>query len=152
MVMKGRSVLLLIALTFVAVVSGACYVKVEAGRLAHVYSTTWNDSETCYINSYIPQYSALGVAGSLVRIFASEAYFKVYAKDGTLLRSSEWMIWQNEFTVDEASQWAFNRAIYPTVKGYQGWSVPECGQARVSQAFFAPPSANNAPFETGGDS
>jgi hypothetical protein len=125
-VMTGRRALLLIALAAVAAVSGACYVKMAAARLAHVYSKTWNDAGTCYINSYIPQYSALGLAGQIVRIFTSEAFFRVYAKDGTLLKSSEWLLWQNEFTVDERSQWVGGRAIYPTVKGYESWIVPAC--------------------------
>ncbi|EJN34556.1 hypothetical protein [Pseudomonas sp. GM80] len=123
----GRSALLLLALAFVALVAAACYVKTAASRLAHVYSTDWNDAGTCYIQSYIPQYSALGVAGSIAKMFTSEAFFRVYAKDGTLLKSSEWLLWQNEFTTDERSQWAGSHAIYPTVSGYEGWNIPACG-------------------------
>ncbi|WP_426233622.1 hypothetical protein [Pseudomonas sp. TWP3-2] len=93
-----------------------------------MYSTTWNESGTCYIQSYIPQYSALGVAGSIAKLFASEAFFRVYAKDGTLLKSSEWLLWQNEFTTDERSQWVYGHAIYPTATGYEGWNIPACGQ------------------------
>lgn len=123
----GRRALLLLAAAFVALVAAACYVKTAASRLAHVYSTDWNDAGTCYIQSYIPQYSALGVAGSIAKMFTSEAFFRVYAKDGTLLKSSEWLLWQNEFTTDERSQWAGSHAIYPTVSGYEGWNIPVCG-------------------------
>lgn len=123
----GRSALLLLAAAFVALVAAACYVKTAASRLAHVYSTDWNDAGTCYIQSYIPQYSALGVAGSIAKMFTSEAFFRVYAKDGTLLKSSEWLLWQNEFTTDERAQWAGSHAIYPTVSGYEGWNIPACG-------------------------
>ena len=123
----GRSALLLLAAAVVALVAAACYVKTAASRLAHVYSTDWNDAGTCYIQSYIPQYSALGVAGSIAKMFTSEAFFRVYAKDGTLLKSSEWLLWQNEFTTDERSQWAGSHAIYPTVSGYEGWNIPACG-------------------------
>jgi hypothetical protein len=123
----GRRALLLLAAAFVALVAAACYVKTAASRLAHVYSTDWNDAGTCYIQSYIPQYSALGVAGSIAKMFTSEAFFRVYAKDGNLLKSSEWLLWQNEFTTDERSQWAGSHAIYPTVSGYEGWNIPVCG-------------------------
>ncbi|KAE9638343.1 hypothetical protein EJA70_31515 [Pseudomonas sp. PB103] len=123
----GRRALLLLAAAVVALVAAACYVKTEAARLAHEYSTAWNDAGTCYIQSYIPQYSALGVAGSIAKMFTSEAFFRVYAKDGTLLKSSEWLLWQNEFTTDERSQWAGSHAIYPTVSGYEGWNIPVCG-------------------------
>jgi len=124
----GRSALLLLALAFVALVAAACYVKTAASRLAHVYSTDWNDAGTCYIQSYIPQYSAVGIPGMIFKLFASEAFFRVYAKDGTLLKSSEWLLWQNEFTTDERSQWVYGHAIYPTATGYEGWNIPACGQ------------------------
>ncbi|MEB0043790.1 MULTISPECIES: hypothetical protein [unclassified Pseudomonas] len=102
------------------------YLKTEAAALAGVYSTTWNESRTCYINSYIPQYAALGVPGKLVRLFASEAFFRVYNKEDKLLKSSEWLFWQKEFTTDERSQWVNSRAIYPTANGYEGWIIPAC--------------------------
>ena len=122
-----RRALLLIALTAAALVLAACYMKVTASRLAHMYSTVWNESGTCYINSYIPQHSALGIPGKIFRLFTSEAFFRVYAKDGTLLKSSEWLIWQNEFTTDERAQWVNAHAIYPTATGYEGWKIPVCG-------------------------
>ncbi|MCP1442621.1 hypothetical protein J3D54_001753 [Pseudomonas sp. GGS8] len=122
-----RRALLLIALTAVALVLSACYMKVTASRLANVYSTVWNESGTCYINSYIPQYSALGTPGKIFHFFTSEAFFRVYAKDGTLLKSSEWLIWQSEFTRDERALWVNGHAIYPTATGYEGWNIPVCG-------------------------
>ncbi|MGE8179598.1 hypothetical protein [Pseudomonas fluorescens] len=127
--MIGRRTLLLIVLTAAALVLAACYMKVTASRLAQVYSTVWNESGTCYINSYIPRYSAFGVPGKILRFFTSEAFFRVYAKDGTLLKSSEWLIWQSEFTVDERSQWVNGHAIYPTADGYKGWNIPACGES-----------------------
>jgi hypothetical protein len=124
----GRSALLFLALTATALISVACYVKTTAARLAEEYSIVWNDNGTCSIRSYIPQYSAFGIPGKLFKLFASEAFFRVYAKDGTLLRSSEWLLWQNEFTTDERAQWVSGHAIYPTAAGYEGWNIPACGQ------------------------
>ncbi|MBV4472772.1 hypothetical protein KVQ74_01195 [Pseudomonas sp. COW3] len=126
MAMIGRRALLLIVLIAVALILVAGFLKVKASRLAHVYSTEWNDTGTCYISSYIPQYSALGIPGKLLKLFSSEAFFRVYAKNGTLLQSSEWLLWQNEFTTDERAQWVCGNAIYPTAKGYEGWSIPAC--------------------------
>ena len=102
------------------------YVKQGAASAAVVYSTTWNDSKACYINSYIPQYSRFGVVGKLVKLFASEAFFRVYTDKGDLLKSSEWLLWQNEFTTDERSRWVNGHAIYPTSSGYEGWNISEC--------------------------
>lgn len=48
--------------------------KTTAARLAHEYSTDWNDAGTCFIRSYIPQYSALGIPGMIFKLFASEAF------------------------------------------------------------------------------
>ena len=124
----GRSALLCLALTATALISVACYVKTTAARLADEYSIVWNDNSTCSIHSYIPQYSAFGIPGKLFKLFASEAFFRVYAKDGTLLKSSEWLLWQSEFTTAERSQWVFGHAIYPTATGYEGWNIPACGQ------------------------
>ena len=125
--MKAKS-LALCALCFVVggLVLAWLYLKNEAADLATLYSTTWNDAGTRYINSYIPQYSKLGLPGVVVKIFTSEAFFRVYNKDGELLKSSEWLLWQNEFTTDERSQWVGGRAVYPTVNGYDGWSIPGC--------------------------
>lgn len=102
------------------------YVKQGAASAAVVYSTTWNDPKTCYINSYIPQYSGFGVVGKIVKLFASEAFFRVYTDKGDLLKSSEWLLWQNEFTTDERSRWVNGHAIYPTSSGYEGWNISEC--------------------------
>ncbi|WP_224787275.1 hypothetical protein [Pseudomonas fluorescens] len=127
----GRSVLLFLVLTATALISVACYVKTTAARLADEYSIVWSDNGTCSLRSYIPQYSAIGIPGKLFKLFklfASEAFFRVYAKDGTLLKSSEWLLWQNEFTFDERSQWVSGHAIYPTATGYEGWNIPACGQ------------------------
>ncbi|POA49911.1 hypothetical protein C1893_04235 [Pseudomonas sp. MPR-ANC1] len=133
MAMLGRSTLLFVALAGAALIAAACYVKTTAARLAQEYSTDWNEAGTCFIRSCIPQYSALGVAGSIAKMFTSEAFFRVYAKDGTLLKSSEWLLWQNEFTTDERSYWLGTRAVYPTVSGYEGWNVPACGQEMNSR-------------------
>jgi hypothetical protein len=102
------------------------YTKRGASASAKVYSMVWNESRTCYINSYIPGYSNFGIAGKLVKLFSSEAFFRVYNNKGELLRSSEWLLWQSEFTTDERSQWVNGNAIYPTLSGYEGWNISEC--------------------------
>lgn len=127
MIMKKASIVLVVGVVILGVAALYwVYLKAQAANLANVYSTTWNEAGTCYINSYIPRYSALGVAGKLASLFTSEAFFRVYTKDGELLKSSEWLLWQNEFTTDERSQWVGGRAIYPTADGYEGWIIPEC--------------------------
>ncbi|MNF72831.1 hypothetical protein [Pseudomonas sp. BF-R-01] len=118
--------LVFIVLVLCALGSAWLYVKQGAAAAAMVYSTTWNDSKTCYINSYIPQYSKFGVVGKFVKLFTSEAFFRVYTDEGELLKSSEWLLWQNEFTTDERSQWVNGHAIYPTSTGYEGWNISEC--------------------------
>lgn len=109
------------------------YVKQGAASAAIIYSTTWNGSRTCYISSYIPQYSKFSVVGELVKLFASDAFFRVYTNKGGLLKSSEWLLWQNEFTTDERSQWVNGHAIYPTSSGYEGWSISECASLNDSK-------------------
>lgn len=103
------------------------YVKLDLSRNTKPYSTTWSDSGACYINSYIPNYWSLGIPGITVELFSSEAFFRVYRKDGTLLKSSEWLLTQREFAESESAQWTNGNAIYPTNSGYEGWTLPECG-------------------------
>ncbi|MGB4074354.1 hypothetical protein [Pseudomonas sp.] len=103
------------------------YVKLDLSRNTEPYATTWSDSRSCYINAYIPAYSSLGVPGKLVKLFSSDAFFRVYRKDDVLLKSSEWLLWQREFADTESEQWVNGNAIYPTNDGYEGWTLPECG-------------------------
>ncbi len=103
------------------------YVKFDLSRNTKPYSTIWSDSGACYINSYIPNYWSLGIPGITVELFSSQAFFRVYHKDGTLLKSSEWLLMQREFADNESAQWANGNAIYPTNSGYEGWTLPECG-------------------------
>jgi hypothetical protein len=103
------------------------YVKFELSRNTKPYSTTWSTSGACYINSYIPNYWSLGVPGITIELFSSQAFFRVYRKDGTLLKSSEWLLKQREFADSERAQWVNGNAIYPTNSGYEGWTLPECG-------------------------
>lgn len=126
MIMKAPSKLLLFLFLVGAPIFVWLYIKLGAAAAAEVYSTKWNESKTCYINSYIPRYSNFGVAGKVVKLFTSEAFFRVYNKKGELLRSSEWLLWQSEFTTDERSQWVNGHAIYPTSSGYEGWNITAC--------------------------
>lgn len=103
------------------------YVKLSLSRSTEPYATTWSTSRACYINAYIPKFSSLGVPGKVVKLFSSDAFFRVYRKDGTLLKSSEWLLWQREFADSESEKWINGNAIYPTNDGYAGWTLRECG-------------------------
>ncbi len=102
------------------------FVKTDISKNTENYSKIWSDSGACYINSYIPNYRALGVTGITVGLFSSESFFRVYRKDGTLLKSSEWLLTQSEFAGTESAKWINGNVIYPTNSGYEGWTLPEC--------------------------
>ena len=57
------------------------YVKINLSRSTEPYATTWSESRACYINAYIPKFSSLGVPGKIVKLFSSDAFFRVYSKD-----------------------------------------------------------------------
>ncbi|WP_240996599.1 hypothetical protein [Pseudomonas viridiflava] len=134
LVMRKKSLTLaFISVLLCALGATWLYVKQGAASAAVMYSTTWNDSKKCYINSYIPQYSRFGVVGKFVKLFTSEAFFRVYTDKGELLKSSEWLLWQSEFTTDERSQWVHGHAIYPTSTGYEGWNISECASLNDSK-------------------
>ena len=118
--------ILMAILTF-APTTAWLYVKFTVSRTTMPYHSVWSDTGACRIDAYIPNYASLGVPGRLIQLFSSEAFFRVYRKDGALLKSSEWLLWQREFAEDEAAKWIYGHAIYPTGDGYRGWTLPECG-------------------------
>lgn len=101
-------------------------VKINLSAKTTPYMTYWNESRSCYINAYIPRFSSLGALGRFVKLFSSDSFFRVYSKDGVLLKSSEWLLWQREFAESEKAIWAHGRAIYPTDSGYEGWVIEAC--------------------------
>lgn len=116
---------LLIAL-LITLGAGWLYVKLSLATETQPYMTYWNESRSCYINAYVPRFSSLGVLGVVVKLFSSDSFFRVYSKDGFLLKSSEWLLWQREFAESEKAIWVNGRAIYPTDSGYEGWVIEAC--------------------------
>jgi hypothetical protein len=102
------------------------YVKANLSRSTEPYATTWSESRACYINAYIPKFSSFGGLGKIVKLFSSDAFYRVYSKDGVVLKSSEWLLWQREFADSESEKWVNGNVIYPTDDGYEGWTLPEC--------------------------
>jgi hypothetical protein len=125
--LRNKIILLIAAVVVLMPLAIWLYVKANLSRNTEPYATTWSESRACYINAYIPKFSSLGVPGKLVKLFSSDAFFRVYRKDGTLLKSSEWLLWQREFADSESERWVNGNAIYPTDDGYAGWSLRECG-------------------------
>jgi hypothetical protein len=125
--LRNKIILLIAAVVVLMPLAIWLYVKANLSRNTEPYVTTWSESRACYINAYIPKFSSLGVPGKLVKLFSSDAFFRVYRKDGTLLKSSEWLLWQREFADSESERWVNGNAIYPTDDGYAGWSLRECG-------------------------
>ncbi|WP_339513669.1 hypothetical protein [Pseudomonas sp. RL_15y_Pfl2_60] len=115
-----------IAFTTISAIGLWLFVKLDISKNTETYSTIWSDSGACYVNSYIPNYRALGVMGITVGLFSSEAFFRVYRQDGTLLKSSEWLLTQSEFAGTESAKWINGNVIYPTNSGYEGWTLSEC--------------------------
>lgn len=103
------------------------FLKQRAGLNAEVVSVSWNSRHTCSVTTYFP---FLGeertVSSRFFYFFSSPAFFRVHDARGTLLRSSEWHLFQNELD-DEAARWVTDgQVVYPTSKGYAGWTLPEC--------------------------
>lgn len=124
--MKKLFFIVLSMVIFLAPISIWSYIKIQLTRNIFPYLTTWNDSHTCYINSYIPNYSSFGITGKLVGLFSSEAFFRVYDKENNLLKTSEWQFFQRAFADTESERWINSHALYPTDNGYKGWKLTEC--------------------------
>lgn len=125
--LQYKIIMILTAVVVLIPLTTWLYVKINLSRSTEPYATTWSETRACYINAYIPKFSSLAVPGKIVKLFSSDAFFRVHRKDGALLKSSEWLLWQREFADSESAQWANGNAIYPTNSGYEGWTLPECG-------------------------
>jgi hypothetical protein len=124
---SGKALTVAILSAFFIAIGSWLSVKLRLSASTRPYMIYWNESRSCYINAYIPKFSSFGVPGKLVKLFSSDSFFRIYRKDGTLLKSSEWLLWQREFAESEKAIWVNGRAIYPTNSGYEGWALQECG-------------------------
>jgi hypothetical protein len=126
--LTATSTLILITAGLLLLLTGTfLYVKVEAGRSAKAYDRVWSESGACYIDAYIPNYRELGVIGKTVALFSGNGFFRVYSKEGTELKSSEWLLWQRDYPDMEGAFWTNGHVFYSSADGYGGWSLPECG-------------------------
>jgi hypothetical protein len=102
------------------------HLKRVAGQNAEVVSVSWNPSHTCSVTTYFPSLGERTVSSRFFHFFSSPAFFRVHDARGALLRSSEWLLFQNE-SDDEVARWVGDgQVVYPTSKGYEGWTLPEC--------------------------
>ena len=108
---------------------GYLSLKVAATDRAVELAVDWNPERSCSVTTY-----ALAAPGEtafldrLFRLVVSPTFFRVHARDGRLLKSSEWLFWQREAGDREAPRWAnSSRVLYPTTEGYASWTIPECG-------------------------
>jgi len=113
-------------LLFVLPTAYYLFLKRVAGHNAEVFSVSWNPSHTCSITTYFPYLGERTVSTRFFDLFSSPAFFRVHDARGALLRSSEWLLFQNEVD-DEAPKWVGDgQVVYPTSNGYEGWRLPEC--------------------------
>lgn len=103
------------------------YVKVETGRSTKAYYRVWSESGACYIDTYIPNYKALGAVGKNFALFSGNGFYRVYSKGGNEIESTEWLLWQRDNPDIEGAFWTSKHFFYSTSNGYGGWSLPECG-------------------------
>lgn len=102
------------------------FLKRVAGQNAEVVSVSWNPSHTCSVTTYYPSLGERTASSRFFHFFSSPTFFRVHDARGALLRSSEWLLSQNEAD-DEAPKWVGDgQVVYPTSTGYEGWTLPEC--------------------------
>ena len=126
MVKAARALAMTVSMAILTASASWLFTKLYLSANTPPYDAQWSESGRCYINAYIPKFSSLGVLGKTVKLFSSDSFFRVYDKNGVLLKSSEWLLWQREFAELEKAIWVNGNAIYPTDSGYAGWTLPEC--------------------------
>jgi hypothetical protein len=80
---------------------------------------------SCVLKTYTRRYSAAGLGGRIASLFGSSYYYRVYSRDGRLLATSEWTLWEREFG-DMDAHWINRTAMYPGQDGWAGWRLPQC--------------------------
>ena len=100
-------------------------VKINAAEHAKLYAQAWSPSGKCVINTYAPAYGS-GTVSNIVRSLSTQSFFRVYDKQGEMLKSTEWVLDLHEDGLQDYARWGKERVIYPTDMGYEGWSLPQC--------------------------
>ncbi|MEX5385352.1 hypothetical protein WCE10_20075 [Cronobacter muytjensii] len=98
--------------------------------LAYIKATPgekmWNENNTCYAITYIPDYKPFGRVGRILRLFSNQSFFAVYDKFGEKIKSSAWYFWEYQFSDLVAPEWSGIDFLYPSDSGFSGWTLPEC--------------------------
>jgi len=101
--------------------------KVISSKVAEPLFIDWNDSGSCYIATYSPNYNFLGaVAGRAFKYFSSPYFYRVYTKNNDLLKTSEWYLWREEGSPGVAPEFRGEMIVYPGSEGWESWIVSEC--------------------------
>ncbi|EAX0033706.1 hypothetical protein S510_003007 [Salmonella enterica subsp. arizonae] len=103
--------------------------------LAYIKATPsekmWNEKNTCYAITYIPNYKPFGGAGRVLRLFSNQSFFVVYDKTGEKIKSSAWYFWEYQFSDLVAPEWSGIDFLYPSDNGFSGWTLPECKKIKT---------------------
>lgn len=116
-------VCLLVVLLPILVLFG---LKLQSSWVAQPVKKYWSPSAQCYIARYVPSYQIVGVAGRILEMFSSPYFYRVYTKDGELLKTSEWYLWMREGNAGVAPEFQGEMVLYPGADGWESWMVPEC--------------------------
>jgi len=104
--------------------------------LAYIKATPsekmWNENNTCYAITYIPNYKPFGGLGRVLRLFSNQSFFVVYDKSGGKIKSSAWYFWEYQFSDLVAPEWSRIDFLYPSDSGFSGWTLPECEKIKKS--------------------
>lgn len=100
--------------------------KVFSSLTAKPLKTYDSESAKCHISRYAADYAFLGVVGSIFELFSSRSFYRVYATDGQLLKTSEWYLWMREGNPGVAPEFHGEMILYPGSEGWESWIIPEC--------------------------
>lgn len=129
---KIRNLLYLIFATLI--LAGTClislglYVRGEATKAGQMWSSIPNETGSCYLNTYVRKYSSMGALGRIARLFGSEFYYRIYSKQGELLKTSEWTLWETELGAEQSAYWIHGSAMFLTTDGLKDWDLQDCNK------------------------
>ncbi|MHA1091519.1 hypothetical protein ACR9H3_05250 [Enterobacter ludwigii] len=85
----------------------------------------WNEVNSCYAITYIPDYKPFGGVGRVLRLFSNQS-FSLSMTKLEKMKSSAWHFWEYQFSDLVAPEWSGIDFLSPSDSGFSGWILPEC--------------------------
>lgn len=126
LLVRAKQLLVAVVVISVASVAAGFYYREKATASGFEDQASWSSTGQCVVKTYVRDFSGLGMAGRFFGLFSATYYYRVYSKNGDLLKTSEWNLAESEAGDVDHARWVYGHVLYPTANGYGGWALRGC--------------------------